>query len=140
MGCEKRKREEKSWSFWRRFFLIPKNVASERWIALMPTLIRWWEALRAPADGRNGGAQQTVWRILMEMERFDGKGNGTRSRSLGLGSEPGEGLRAGQSSCGVGLGDALQLPKEDLASAVRVFLSIRGECSSKDVLRSCSRP
>ena len=95
-----------------------------------------WDAI----DGRNGGAQQTVWGILMEMERFDGKGNGTRSRSLGLGSEPGEGLRAGQSSCGVGLGGAHQLPKEDLASAVRVFLSIRGECSSKDVWRSRSRP
>ena len=27
------------------FFLIPKNVTSERPIALMPTLIRWWEAL-----------------------------------------------------------------------------------------------
>ena len=30
------------------FFLIPKNVTSERPIALMPTLTRWWEALRAP--------------------------------------------------------------------------------------------
>ena len=30
------------------FFLIPKNVKSERPIALMPTLIRWWVALRAP--------------------------------------------------------------------------------------------
>ena len=56
------------------FFLIPKSVTSERPTALMPTLIRWWEALRAPevakwqkhhvhrdvTDGRNGGAQQTV--------------------------------------------------------------------------------
>ena len=25
------------------FFLIPKNVTSERPIALMPTLIRWWK-------------------------------------------------------------------------------------------------
>ena len=67
------------------FFLIPKNILSERPIALVPTLIRWWEALRAPevakwqqkyrvdwdaTDGRNGGAQGTVWEILMEMERF----------------------------------------------------------------------
>ena len=52
------------------FFLIPKNVTSERPIALMPTLIRWWEALRAlevaewqqkyrvewdASNGRNGG-------------------------------------------------------------------------------------
>ena len=29
------------------FFLMPKNVTSERPIALTPTLIRWWEALRA---------------------------------------------------------------------------------------------
>ena len=65
--------------------MIPKNVASERPIALMPTLMRWWEASRAlevaksqlkyrvdwdATDGRNGGAQQTVWKILMEMERF----------------------------------------------------------------------
>ena len=30
------------------FFLIPKNVTSDRPIALMPTLIRWRKALRAP--------------------------------------------------------------------------------------------
>ena len=28
--------------------MIPKNVTSDRPIAFMPTLIRWWEALRAP--------------------------------------------------------------------------------------------
>ena len=62
------------------FILFPKNVKSEGPIALMPTLIRWWEALRAlewqqkyrvdwdAADGRNGGAQQTVWEILLEVE------------------------------------------------------------------------
>ena len=64
------------------FFLIPKNVTSGRPIALKPTLIRWWEALRAPevaaevprgldaTDGRNGGAQRTVREVLMEMERY----------------------------------------------------------------------
>ena len=70
------------------FFLIPKNVTSERTIAHMPTLIRWWEALRVPevakweqkycadwdaTDGRNGEAQRTVWEVLMEMERFNGR-------------------------------------------------------------------
>ena len=70
------------------FFLIPKNVTSERPIAFMPTLIRWCKALRAPevakwqqkyrvdwdaADGRHGGAQRTVWEVLMETERFYGK-------------------------------------------------------------------
>ena len=28
---------------------------------------------RGATDGRNGGAKQTVWEVLMEMERFDGK-------------------------------------------------------------------
>ena len=66
------------------FFLISKNVTSERPIALMPTLTRWWEVLRAPevakwhkkyrvnwdaTDGRNGGAQRRVWEVLMEMEK-----------------------------------------------------------------------
>ena len=70
------------------FFVIPKNVTSERPIALMPKLVRWWETMRAPevakwlqkyrvewdaTDGRNGGAQRTAWEVLMEMERFDGR-------------------------------------------------------------------
>ena len=29
-------------------FLNPKNVTSERPIALMPTLIQWWEAMKVP--------------------------------------------------------------------------------------------
>ena len=68
------------------FFLIPKNVTSERPIALMPTSTRWWEALRAhevakwkqryrvdwdATDGRNGGAQQSVNGVnSSKMERF----------------------------------------------------------------------
>ena len=69
-----------------RFFLIPKNVTSERPLALMPTLICWWEALWASevakwqqryriewdaTEDRSGGAQRTVWKILMVMERFN---------------------------------------------------------------------
>ena len=30
------------------FFLRPQNVTSVRPTALMPTVIRWWEAVRAP--------------------------------------------------------------------------------------------
>ena len=44
-----------------------------------------------------------------------------RSRSGGVGTGPGEGLRAGQSSFCLGLGHALQLPTKDLASALRLF-------------------
>ena len=68
------------------FFLIPKNVTSEGPNTLMPTLIRCWEALRASevakwqqknrvdwdaTDDRNGGAQRSVWEVLMEMERYE---------------------------------------------------------------------
>ena len=57
-------------------FLIPKNISSGMSIALMPTMMRWWAALRAPkvakwqqknridwdaTDGRKGGAQRKVW-------------------------------------------------------------------------------
>ena len=35
------------------FFLIPKIVTSEKPIALMPTLIRWWQALRTAFNGRS---------------------------------------------------------------------------------------
>ena len=32
-------------------FLIPKNITSERPLALMPTLIHWWDASRAIRGG-----------------------------------------------------------------------------------------
>ena len=68
------------------FFPIPKNVTCERTTALLPTLIRWWEWLRAPeverwqerrrvgwdaTNGRNGGAERIAWATLLEMDRFD---------------------------------------------------------------------
>ena len=57
--------------------LDSKNVTTEGPVALMPTLIRWWEALRASevakwqekyridwdaTDGRNGGARRQCGR------------------------------------------------------------------------------
>ena len=56
-------------------FSVPKIVTSERAIALVITMTRWWEALRASevakwqnknhrewdtTDGRNGGAERIV--------------------------------------------------------------------------------
>ena len=67
------------------FSLMPKNVTSERPVALLPAKICWWEALRAPevlrwqqryragwdaSDGRNGGAERTVWETLLEMKQI----------------------------------------------------------------------
>ena len=56
----------------------------------------------------------------LEMERFKIPGKKiSRSDSLGLGS--GESVRAGQSSSRMGLGDALQLSREDFAGATRIL-------------------
>ena len=146
-GCNKHAR--------RCSFLIPKNVTSERPIALMPTLVRWWEELRAPAvakwqqkyrvdwdatDGRNGGAQRTVWEILIEMERFKYQAERKRlgSSSRGLGS--GKGLRAGQSSLWFGPGRRTSVSQGRSCECCAGVLGIRGECSSKDVWRGRSRP
>ena len=61
---------------------------------------------------------------------------GKKIKELCLGPGPDEGLRAGQSSCGVGLGNALGRYCESCAG----ILSTKGECSSKDVRRNRSRP
>ena len=136
--------------------LFPKkNVTSERPIALGPTMIRWWEAMIGPevvkwqqryriewdaTDGRNGGAPRAVWGNWLEMEMFEPqageKRSASRSPRLGLG----EGLQAGQSPSGLGLGDALQLPKRRSCGCFVGILSTRGVHSSKDVWRSRSRP
>ena len=101
----------------------------------MPTLIRWWEALRAPevakwqqkcrvdwdaTDGRNGGAQRTVWEVLMELERYYGRAEAEDRGAVALVLDLAK-ARASQPSCRLGLGDALQLPKEDIAGAVWLF-------------------
>ena len=54
------------------FFLIPKSIASERPIAFMPTLIRWWEALGALEVAKWQQKYRVECEVLMEMERFDG--------------------------------------------------------------------
>ena len=99
-------------------------------------MAKWQQKYRVDCDatdGRNGGVHRTVWEVLMEMERFNGKAKSRRSRSRGLGPRLGEGIRASQPSCGLGLGDAFQLR---CAST----LSTRDVCSSKDERQSRSPP
>ena len=127
------------------FLLIPKNVTSERPIALIPTLIRWWEALRAPevakwhqkfrvdwdaTDGRDGGA----WEVLVEMERFNGKAKAEEQGAVVLVLDLAEAFER-QPPSGLGLGNTHQLPKEDLTSALRLFRAPE-ECT---VRRMCGR-
>ena len=118
----------------------------------MPTLIRSWEAMRAlevakwqqrcridwdATDGRNLRAQ------AYSMGNVDGDGEvliPSGRRRLGSGGPgPGEGLREGQSSCGVGPDNALQFPKKDIAGALWVFRAPEAG-SLKDVCRRLSRP
>ena len=55
------------------FFLIPKNVTSERPIALMLTLIRWWEAMRALEVAKGSRSTALMVTLLMaEMEELLG--------------------------------------------------------------------
>ena len=87
----------------------------------MPTLIRWWKVLRAlevakwqqkyrvdwnATDGRNGGAQQTVWVILIVDGKMQRQSKRRGSRGFSFGSGSGEGIWTGQSFCGLGLGAA----------------------------------
>ena len=130
------------------FFLILKNVTRERPIALMPTFIRWWEALRAPevakwqqkyrADWDATDGRQTVWEILMDIERFYGE---AKEEDQGAGTLVlGKGLRECQPPCGVGLGRRTLASQGRHCGCCAVTLSIRGVCNSKDVWRNRSRP
>ena len=56
-----------------------------------------------------------VWGILMEMKRFCGKVKEEDQGAVALVPDLAKGLRACQPPCGLGLGDASQFPKKDLA-------------------------
>ena len=128
------------------FFLIPKNVTSERLIALMPTLIRWWEALRAPEakcqqkyrvdwdalDGRNGGAQQTVWEILLEMERFKYRAGDEDLGAVALVLDLTKALERVSLPVLLAWATHFTFPRKILR-VVCGASSTRGECSLKDV-------
>ena len=84
------------------------------------------------ADGRNGGAQRTVWEVLTEMERFNGKAQAEGQGAVALVLD----------FLWSGLGDTLQ---QKILRCCAYTSSTRGECSSKDVrsqpsLLSCQGP
>ena len=104
------------------FFLISKKVTSERPIALMPPLTA--PEVAAEVSRRVRRHRRATWRSsAYSVGSIDGNGEiywkskSRGSRGCGLGYGPGE----GQPSCGLGLGDVPQLPKDDLASAVRLL-------------------
>ena len=82
-------------------------------------MVKWPQKCRVDwdtTDGRNGGAQCTVWVVLMEMERFNGKAK-AKAEDQGAVAL----VHSSQPSYGLGLGDAFHIPKEDLAGAVRLL-------------------
>ena len=91
-----------------------------------------WDA----TDGRNGGAERTVWETLLEMVRIVIRA----PASDHVGAGPGKGVWAGQSPSCLGSGDVLQFPKEDFACVVRLLLSTTGGHSLKGASRDRSRP
>ena len=104
-------------------FLFPKNITRERPVALMPAMIRWWEAPRMPE------VVKWQYKYGIECDATGSVGDGEvqmsrrtkRSGSSRPGLGPGEGLGTGQSPCGLGLGDALRFSEEDFAGAKRVL-------------------
>ena len=68
-------------------------------------------------DGRTGGAEQTVREILLETEIYSGKAKEEDQGALALVLD----LAKAFERVGLLVVDAVQLPKEDLASAVRVL-------------------
>ena len=80
--------------------------------------------------------------VLMEVERFNGKAKADEQGAVALVLDLAKAFWASQPSCGVGLGDALQLPEEDVAGAVRPFrapeaCTVRRMCGRADHDRHC---
>ena len=132
----------------RRYFSGYRRTTSERPIAPMPRLIRWGSCESTisgnksielsdldATDGRNGGGQRTVWGTLMEMERFNGRAKAEDQREVALILDLAKAFECVSLLRGLGLGDTLELPKEDLAGALRIF---RAPVASA-VWRMCGR-
>ena len=137
------------------FFLIPKNVTSERPIAHMPTLIRWWEALRAPevakwqqkycadwdaTDGRNGEAQRTVWEVLMEMERFNGRAKAEDQGTVALVLDLAKAFERVSLFVVWAWATHFSFPRKLLRVLVRILRAPKASAVRRDVWRSRSGP
>ena len=74
------------------------------------------------AEAKNGG-KAVHFESLMDINQWKDSVGKQRNKIKegGVRSGPGEGLRACQPSCGLGLGDTLQFSKKDLTRALRLF-------------------
>ena len=120
------------------FFLIPKNVTSERPIALMRAqeVATWQQKYRVDwdvTDGRNGGNQRKVLEVLMEMERFNGRAKAEDRGAVALVLD----LTKAFEQVSLPVVSSEEGRSYDCYS---VILGTRGECSSKDMRRNRCRP
>ena len=68
------------------FWLIPTSTTSARPIALLPTLKRWWEWLRASACSEYDRDVRKGWETLLELETMDLEGLRVERRQNGKGA------------------------------------------------------
>ena len=87
-----------------------------------------WDA----TDGRNGGAQQTVWEFLMEMERFNGIAKEEDQGAVALVLDLAKAASV-SASLWSGLGRRISVSQERSCECFAVISSTRGEYSAKDV-------
>ena len=88
-----------------------------------------WDA----TDGRNGGTQRTVWEVLMEMHRFNGKAKAEDQGAVALVLDLATAFERVSLLVVWAWSTVLQLPKKDLAGALWVLrapeaCTVRREC------------
>ena len=90
-------------------------------------------------DGRNVGAQQTVWEIVMDVERCDGKAKEGEQGAVALVLDLAKAFER-VSLPWYARGRRTSVSRGRSCGCCAVISSTRGECSLKDVRRSRSRP
>ena len=91
-----------------------------------------WDA----TDGRSGGAQQTVWEILMEMKIFNGNAKEKDQGAVALVLDSAKAFERVSLLVVWTWATHFRVPKEDLASALRLF---RGPCGVSCCCALCCR-
>ena len=90
-------------------------------------MAKWQQKYRVDWDathGRNGGAQCTVWEILLEMERFKYRAGQEDLGAVALVLDLAKAFEQVSLPRGVGLGGALKLPREGIAGAVWLLRAV----------------
>ena len=87
-------------------------------------MAKWQQKYRLEWDatnGRNRGAQRTVWEVFMEMDRYRERAGREDQGAVVLVLDLAKAFERVRLPVVWAWGNALQLPKEDLASAVRIL-------------------